>query len=145
MKLWIEHHAHLTDRMFERGLFRLPEFEGIEILLWDRCEGGSIGTRRALTQWLMMKGDWKKALHVANIPEVRNANKWTLEMACDASCVAEIHLKLEDYDSALKYLQPCWHWWDALSVEQTTGHWRDLAMVALKFSHYWTGCGTACD
>lgn len=136
VKLWIEHHAHLTDRMFERGLFRLPEFEGIEILLWARCcEGRSVTTRRALAQWLMMKGAWRKALVVAPIPDLRESRNWTFELAGDVACVAEIHLKLEDYGSALKLIAPCWNWLEALSADQLTGHWRDFAMVALKLGH----------
>lgn len=140
VKLWIEHHAHLTDRMFEKGLFRLPEFEGIETLLWDHYKSGSASTRRALTQWLILKGDYQQALLVASAPSLIDTLHWTMEMACDAACMAEIYMGLENYGTALKYLLPCWTWWDALPEAQTTGHWRDLAMVALKFARCLRAC-----
>lgn len=141
MKLWIEHHTHLTDRMFERGLFRLPEFEGIEILLWDRCEGGSIATRRALTQWLMMRGKWRQALHVGPRPDQRDPNvwtlddvkKWSMQDACDAAVMGEIYMGLEDYPTSFFVLLRAVEWWCNVPEEtEMAGHFRDHAMTALK-------------
>ncbi len=143
IRLLLELHTHLLDHLFERGLFRLPEFEGIELLLWNSCNRKSMHERRALTNWFILKGDWKKALHVAPVPDVRGADKWTREDACDAACVVEIHMALDDYKSAVTLMLPCWQWWDAVPVEEMTGHWRDFTMVALKRARCMKACKSA--